>query len=98
MPMHSPPHPGGLIRDDLEALEVTVAEGAKALGVTRSQLYRVIRGESSISPEMAVRLEAVLGSTADQWLRLQNAHDLARMRNSDRDPTKGLKRLQVATE
>lgn len=96
--MHSPPHPGGLIRDDLDALEVTVAEGAKALGVTRSQLYRVIRGESAISPEMAVRLEAVLGSTADQWLRLQNAHDLARLRNGDCDPARGLERLQVAAE
>ena len=56
MRMKNPPHPGGLIRDDIEALGLTVAEAAEGLDVTRQQLYRVIRGESGISPEMAVRL------------------------------------------
>lgn len=82
MPMHSPAHPGRLIQGDLEALGVSVAEGAKALGVTRSQLYRVISGESAVSPEMAVRLEQVIGSTADHWLRMQTAYDLAQIRQT----------------
>lgn len=82
MPMHSPAHPGRLVLGDLEALGISVAEGAKALGVTRSQLYRVIRGESAISPEMAVRLEQVLGSTADHWLRMQVFYDLAQVRRA----------------
>lgn len=82
MPMHSPAHPGRLIQSDLEALGVSVAEGAKALGVTRSQLYRVISGESAVSPEMAVRLEQVIGSTADHWLRMQTAYDLAQVRKT----------------
>ena len=82
MPMHSPAHPGRLIRSDLEALGISVADGAKALGVTRSQLYRVISGESAVSPEMAVRLEQVIGSTADHWLRIQVAYDLAQVRKT----------------
>ena len=38
--MHSPPHPGGLIRDDMEALDVTVAEGAIVSSVVRAQSHR----------------------------------------------------------
>jgi addiction module HigA family antidote len=80
MPMKNPPHPGEGLRDELEALGLTVAAAARALGVTRQQLYRVINGDSGISAEMAVRLEQVIGGTADHWLRLQSAHDLSQVR------------------
>jgi addiction module HigA family antidote len=80
MRMKNPPHPGGLIRDDIEALGLTVADAAKGMGVSRQQLYRVIRGESGISPEMAVRLEKALNGSADFWLRMQIGHDLAQVR------------------
>ena len=80
MAMKNPAHPGTLIRDDIEELRVTVAEAAVALGVTRQQLYRVIRGESGISPEMAVRLEKALGGSAEAWLRMQINYDLAQIR------------------
>ena len=80
MPMKSPPHPGEGLKDDLDALGLTVAEAATALAVTRQQLYKVLRGESGISAEMAVRLEQVIGGSADHWLRLQGAYDLAQVR------------------
>src|ERR1700687_6137799 len=80
MAMKNPAHPGALVRDDIEELELTVAEAAIGLGITRQQLYRVIRGESGISPEMAVRLEKALGGSAETWLRMQVNHDLARIR------------------
>lgn len=82
MPMKNPPHPGEGLKDDLEALGLSVAQAATALGVTRQQLYKVINGQSAISAEMAVRLEQVIGSTADHWLRLQAAYDLAQVRNT----------------
>jgi addiction module HigA family antidote len=55
--MKNPPHPGGSIKDNIEEYGLSVAEAAEGLGVTRQQLYRVLRGENRISPEMAVRLE-----------------------------------------
>ena len=79
--MKNPPHPGGLIRDNIEHLGLSVAEAADGLGVTRQQLYRVIRGDNAISPEMAVRLEKAFGGTADFWLRMQMNFDLARVRS-----------------
>lgn len=78
--MNKPPHPGRGIKADLDDLGLSVAEAAKAIGVTRQQLHRVVTGECAISPEMAYRLEQAIGGTADAWLRLQGNHDLARVR------------------
>ena len=83
MPMKNPPHPGAGIRDDIEALGLSIAEAALGMGITRQQLYNLVTGKSGITPEMAVRLEKAVGSSADHWLRLQAAHDLARIRQSD---------------
>jgi addiction module HigA family antidote len=80
MPMKNPPHPGVGLKDDLDALGLSVAEAAKGLGVTRQQLHNVISGRSAITPEMAIRLEQGIGSNADHWLRLQAAYDLAQLR------------------
>jgi len=80
MPMKNPPHPGIGLKDDFDALGLSIAGAAGALGVTRQQLYKLTNGQSGISPEMAVRLEQVIGGSADHWLRLQAAHDLAQVR------------------
>lgn len=80
MPIKNPAHPGRLLKDDLDELGWTVAEAAEALGVTRQQLYRVINGTSAVTPDMAIRLEKGIGSTADTWLRMQAAYDLAQAR------------------
>jgi addiction module HigA family antidote len=80
MPMKNPPHPGRGLKDDIDALGLTVAEAAEALGVTRQQLYNVISGRSGITPEMAMRLEKGVGGTADAWLGMQAAFDLAQLR------------------
>jgi addiction module HigA family antidote len=79
--MKNPPHLGLGLKDEIEELELSVAEAAKALGVTRQQLYRLINGDCGITPEMAVRLELAIGSNADFWLRLQANYDLAQIRN-----------------
>src|SRR3954447_4887336 len=79
MPMKSPPHPGRVVKNALDDLGLPVAEAAKGLGVTRQQLHNVVSGRSAISPEMAVRLEKAIGSTAETWLRMQAAYDLAQL-------------------
>ena len=78
--MKNPAHPGSLIRDNIDALGLSVAEAADGLGVTRQQLYRVINAEASLTPEMAVRLERAFGGSADTWLRMQINFDLAKVR------------------
>ena len=61
MAMKNPPHPGKLVEANLEELQVSVADAAKAMKVTRQQLYNVTRGKSAISPDMAIRLEKAFG-------------------------------------
>jgi addiction module HigA family antidote len=78
--MKNPSHPGSLIKADIDELGLSVVEVAKALGVSRQQLHSVIAGRAGVTPEMAVRLEKALGSTADTWLRMQMNYDLAQVR------------------
>jgi antitoxin HigA-1 len=82
MPMKSPSHPGALLKGEFDALGLGMADAAKALGVTRQQLYKVAAGASAVTPEMAVRIERAIGGTAELWLRMQAAFDLARARRS----------------
>src|SRR6266568_4490611 len=86
MPMKNPPHPGHSIKDAcLDALGLSVTEGAKALGVARHTLSRVVNGQAGISPEIAIRFEKIGWSNADHWMRLQAAYDLAQARRYSKD-------------
>lgn len=84
MPMKYPPHPGLSVRYDcLEPLGLSVTEGAKVLGVTRQALNNIVNGKAGISPEMAIRLDKAFGGTAEGWLALQIAFDLAQARKKE---------------
>jgi addiction module HigA family antidote len=84
MPMKNPAHPGRIVRGAcLEPLGLSVTAGAKILGVSRQTLNNVINGKSGISPEMAIRLTKAFGSTAETWLRMQLAYDLAAARKEE---------------
>jgi addiction module HigA family antidote len=80
MQMKNPPHPGRIVKDAIEELNLSIVGAAAGLGITRQQLHKVISGRSAVTPEMAVRLEKALGSTADTWLRMQMNYDLAQIR------------------
>ena len=81
MAMKNPPHPGRSIKDAcLDPLSLSVTEGAERLGVARHTLSRVINGHAGISPEMALRFEKMGWGTAESWVRLQTAYDLAQAR------------------
>ena len=81
MPMKKPPHPGLSIKIDcLEPLGLSVTETAKLLGVSRAAFSRLVNGRAGISPDMAIRLEKVGWSTANCWLAMQTAYDLAQAR------------------
>ena len=83
MEMKNPTHPGELIGDNLTEPGVSISAAAKALGITRQQLHNLISGRSGIRPEMAVKLEKAIGSTADTWLRMQMNYDLAQVRKRE---------------
>lgn len=83
MPMKNPPHPGRIVRQDcIDALGLSVTKAAELLSVTRQTLSNLVNEKSGISAEMAIRLEKLGWSTADHWVRLQAAYDLAQARRS----------------
>jgi antitoxin HigA-1 len=77
MRMHNPPHPGEFIREIyLEPLNLSIRQVAEKLQVSPSTLSRLIKGQSDISSEMALRLSKTLGRTPESWLIMQNQFDL----------------------
>lgn len=85
MDMFDPPHPGETIREDcLKALNLTVTEAAKGLGVTRKTLSSILNGHSGITAQMALRLSKAFGSTPEHWLQMQLAYDLWRAKRHAR--------------
>lgn len=85
MPMHDPPHPGGIVgRQCLEPLGLSVTEAAEGLGVTRQALSDLLNGKAGISVEMAIWLSKAFGSSAETWLGLQTAYELAQARGRAR--------------
>ena len=59
MAMLNPCHPGEILRDNLEAAELSVTEGASRLGCTRQALSRLLNGRAGVLPGMALALERI---------------------------------------
>jgi antitoxin HigA-1 len=68
LPMKNPVHRGALAQANLDELNLSVAEAAKTMKITRQQLHNVMQGRS-----------------ADMWLRMQDAYDLAYARKHQGD-------------
>jgi addiction module HigA family antidote len=72
-----PLHPGWILRDRiLPGLGLTVSRTAQELRVARQTLHRILAGTAAVSPEMAVRLARLSGTTPQFWLDLQQHYDL----------------------
>lgn len=76
-PTRRPTHPGALLLEDsLPALGITQARLAELLGVSRITVSQLLHEHRAVTPDMALRLEKLLGASAESWLRMQEAVDL----------------------
>ena len=77
MPQKSekPTHPGTFIKEHVIPSGMSVTDAAKRLGVGRPALSNLLNANSSLSPEMAVRLEKTFGTDRQELLDLQAAFD-----------------------
>ena len=79
--LKSPAHPGGFVRSEIiEALELSVTDAAKVLGVTRPALSALLNERAALSPEMALRIEKAFGVSMETLMRMQNSYDIAQTR------------------
>jgi antitoxin HigA-1 len=84
MRMKNPPHIGGFIRREIvEPLGLSVTDAAQALGVTRQALNNLLNEKSSLSAEMALRIEKAFGPRMGHLLRMQLQYDMAQARKRE---------------
>ena len=95
MAMKEPVHPGAIVREDcLKPLELSVTEGARKPGAGRQTLSNLVNEKASVSIEIAYRPSKAFGSTAETWLGMQLAFDLAKSRDLERKIK--IKRIKAA--
>ena len=76
-------HPGEILLEDvIKPAEITIGQAADLLKVSRLTLSKILNGRGGITPNMALRIEAVFGGKAEFWLRLQRIYDLEEERRN----------------
>ncbi|MBO6539181.1 MAG: HigA family addiction module antidote protein [Rhizobiaceae bacterium] len=76
--INNPVHPGEVLSElFLEPLELSAGALARRLDVPRTRIERLVKGETALSADTALRLSAFFGNTPEFWLNLQRAYDLA---------------------
>jgi antitoxin HigA-1 len=75
-----PIHPGRFLQDDLEALGLSARKFAAHIRVPHNAVSGIMKGERSISAQMAIRLGQAFNTTPQYWLNLQMIYDLKRAR------------------
>lgn len=82
--MKAPSHPGPFLKTEIiEPLGLSVTAAAGVLGVTRPALSALLNGRSSLSPEMALRVEKAFSVPMDTLLRMQTSYDIAEQRRRE---------------
>ena len=71
-------HPGEILREELDALELSASALAKALDVSAGRIRAILSGQRGISANTALRLARYFDTTPEFWLNLQKAWELRR--------------------
>jgi len=79
--VHSTPiHPGLVLQDELDELQISQAMLAEHIGVLPKTINEICRGKRGISAEMAMRLSQAIGASPHFWLNLQNNWELSQLK------------------
>ena len=73
----APTHPGEiLVEEFLVPMGFTQAEAARRMGISTNRLNELVRGKRGVTAATAIRLAALLGTSAELWLNLQMTWEL----------------------
>ena len=75
-----PVHPGEILGEELEEIELSAKQLADILEVPPNRLYQILAGKRSMTADTALRLSRYFGMSADFWMNLQSAYELDRAR------------------
>ena len=73
---YQPTHPGEVLKDELEFRGISQRGLARDMGISYSVLNEVLNGKRSLSPHLAMMMEAALGVDAAPLLAMQNEYDM----------------------
>lgn len=92
----NPAHPGEFIRDEiLPAFGVTITKAVEILGVSRPGFNNMLNCHRALTPEMAMKIEAAFGVSANLLMGLQSNYDLAQARQRADEIVGGIKRQKM---
>jgi addiction module HigA family antidote len=78
-----PTHPGEILLEEfLNPLGLSQVAFAKHIGVPVQRINEIVRGKRGVTPDTAWLFSQAFGTTAEFWVNLQTAYDLARTRPS----------------
>ncbi len=71
-----PVHPGEVLREEIDSLEVSAKAFAEALDVPGNRITAILEGQRGVTADMALRLARYPGKTPEFWLNLQEIYEL----------------------
>ena len=81
--LKNPSHPGEVLAElYLTPLGMSALALARRLNVPRTRIERLLKGETSLSVDTALRLSRFFGNSPEYWMNLQRAYDIARARET----------------
>jgi addiction module HigA family antidote len=92
----TPIHPGEILYDELDELNIAAAELARAIQVPPNRITQIISGKRSISADTALRLGKWFGTGPRLWLNLQQAYELDLASQELKDILDDIKTRQAA--
>lgn len=70
-------HPGEILREEfMDPLGLTPYRVALLCGIPRTRIERVVKEQTPITADTALRLARLFGNSAQFWLNLQTRYDL----------------------
>lgn len=93
----APVHPGEILAEDLADAGISQSSLARALGVPRSRISEIVRGERDISADTALRLARFFGTSERYWLNLQAHYDLESVKDGFGDELAKVQPLRAAS-
>ncbi|MCE7902440.1 MAG: addiction module antidote protein, HigA family [Gammaproteobacteria bacterium PRO9] len=89
-------HPGEILAEDLEALEMSAAELSRQIRVPTNRITAILNGQRAVTGDTALRLGHFFGTSAEFWLNLQKLYELQQAESKAGTEVKKLPRLPAA--
>ena len=91
-----PTHPGVILAEALENMNLKIMPAASLLGTSRQTLHKIIRGDAPITPPMALKIGTLCGNGPNLWINMQTNHDLWHEARRMRREIEGIKKAVAA--